>query len=182
MSVPPAQLVCLRAPPLAAPADDDASKAVIRAVCMILDAFHFPLPDDADAEAAAQAVAAAAGQELRAAAEAGDEAAVAAAEAGMVAARRAAAAEGTGAAEAADEGEEAEEGGDEAEAEEVGEAAAPANAASAAPAGEVYRMLAKRVVPELQRIMVDRDTVRAPVALAGEAAQRPCPGPAPVGA
>ena len=35
------------------------------------------------------------------------------------------------------------------------------------PAAEVYRLLARRVVPELQRILVQKDTVRAPVALAG---------------
>lgn len=128
---------------------------------MILDAFHFPLPDDADAEAAAQAVAAAAGEELRAAAEAGEEDAVAAAEAGVAAAKKAAAAKEAGAAEAAESDEEAGEEGALAE-------AAALEAAAAVPAGEVYRMLARRVVPELQRIMVDKDTVRAPVALAGE--------------
>ncbi|KAL4434124.1 hypothetical protein ABPG75_000565 [Micractinium tetrahymenae] len=150
-------------------ADDDASKAVIRAVCMILDAFHFPLPDDEDAEAAAQAVAAAAGQELRAAAEAGDEDAVAAAEAGVAAAKNAAAVKEAAAAGQAEEGEEeaAEEADAEAETEEGGDAVmAASGATSAVPAGEVYRMLAKRVMPELQRIMVNKDTVRAPVALA----------------
>ena len=46
--------------------------------------------------------------------------------------------------------------------------AAASAAAAAVPTVEVYRMLARRAIPELQRIMVTKDTVRAPVALAGE--------------
>lgn len=53
------------------------------------------------------------------------------------------------------------------EEEEGGEADAAMAEAGAPPAAEVYRLLARRVVPELQRILVQKDTVRAPVALAG---------------
>lgn len=139
-------------------------------MCAILDAFHFPLPTELD--------------EAQLAAEAAEAAALAAQEA---AAAQLAAAE---AAEGAAKGKEEEEEQEDAEMEEAGEAgeeeaadgeelpdAAAAAAAGAAgageaagqavPAGEVYRMLSKRVVPELQRIMVSKDTVRAPVALAG---------------
>lgn len=163
--------------PTSPPIDDSASKAVIRSVCVILDAFHFPLPSELD--------------EAQLAAEAAEAAALAAQEA---AAEQLAAAEAAAAAEDAaekkknkqkktEEGEAAEEAAGEAEEavdeEELPDAAAigevamqdadvvAAPAQQAVPAGEVYRMLAKRVVPELQRIMVDKETVRAPVALAG---------------
>ncbi|EFN57812.1 hypothetical protein CHLNCDRAFT_51116 [Chlorella variabilis] len=108
-------------------ADDDACKAIIRSVCVIIDAFHFPLPADVEEEGAAEPAPAA--QPAAAAVD------------GEVA--------GEPAAEEEEEGEE--------------EMAA---AEAAAAAGEVYRMLSQRVVPELQRIMVDKETVRAPVALA----------------
>ncbi|PRW58885.1 small subunit processome component 20-like protein [Chlorella sorokiniana] len=150
-------------------ADDSASKAVIRAVCSILDAFHFPLPDELDeAQLAAEAAEAAALAAREAAAEqlAAAEAADAAEKAAKKKEAGAAGAEGEEAEEAAEDEEmpDATVVGCEATVLDADEAAAPAQ--QAVPAGEVYRMLAKRVVPELQRIMVDKETVRAPVALA----------------
>lgn len=138
-------------------------------MCVILDAFHFPLPAELDEE--------------QLAAEAAEAAALAAQEAAAerLAAAEAAAAEAAEGAEGragkrkdaeADEGEEAAEDEDmpdaavaEAPVLDADVAAVPAQ--QVVPAGEVYRMLAKRVVPELQRIMVNKETVRAPVALAG---------------
>ena len=140
-------------------ADDDASKAVIRAVCLILDAFHFPLPadiEDPDFEPAPPAATGAAASAAKAA--------VAKAPAA------AAAAEGEEAdagAEAAADEEDDDEEGDEDMPPAKASASAAVSALNAAPPGEVYRMLAKRAVPELQRIMVTKDAVRAPVALAG---------------
>jgi U3 small nucleolar RNA-associated protein 20 len=125
-------------------ADDDASKAIIRSVCAIIDAFHFPLPVVGDEDDQAE-------EEPDTAAEQAPEAAEAAA--------------------AQQHGDTAAESDDEAAADVEmadGEAAAAAEeATSTAVAEEVYRMLSKRVVPELQRIMVDKDKVRAHVALAG---------------
>ena len=147
--------------------DDDSSKALIRSVCVILDAFHFPLPTDADAEAAHAALPAGVlqppKQQQQQAAEPMevDGAAVPAAATGA----GEAAEEGAG--EAADADAEAAEEEEE-EAMEVVEGSGSRSAAAAVPTGDVYRLLSKRVVPELQRIMVEKDTVRAPVALAGE--------------
>ncbi|PSC76593.1 small subunit processome component 20-like protein [Micractinium conductrix] len=146
-------------------ADDDSSKALIRSVCVILDAFHFPLPTDADAEAAHAALPAGVlqppKQQQQQAAEPMevDGAAVPAAATGA----GEAAEEGAG--EAADADAEAAEEEEE-EAMEVVEGSGSRSAAAAVPTGDVYRLLSKRVVPELQRIMVEKDTVRAPVALA----------------
>lgn len=136
--------------------DDDASKAVIRAVCLILDAFHFPLPTDADAEELAAALPA--------------EAPSAPSVVATAMAAKAAAAEAAAAMDAEGEGAGAgEEGSDAEELPHADAAGAAASAAAAAvPTVEVYRMLARRAIPELQRIMVTKDTVRAPVALAGE--------------
>ncbi|KAL4860053.1 Small subunit processome component 20 [Chlorella vulgaris] len=125
-------------------ADDDASKAIIRSVCAIIDAFHFPLPVVGDEDNQGE-------EEPDTAAEQAPEAAQAAA--------------------AQQQGDTAAESDDEAAADAEmadGEAAAAAaeEATSTAVAEEVYRMLSKRVVPELQRIMVDKDKVRAHVALA----------------
>lgn len=144
---------CINALPPSFRADDDASKAVIRSVCMILDAFHFPLPAEGEEEGLA-AGGAAPGR-------AGD---------GAGAAAQPAAVE----AEAEADAEMEMEADLEPDA-DMGDAAAGAVAALSAahmavPAGEVHRMLARRVVPELQRIMVEKDNVRAPVALAGEQA------------
>lgn len=136
------------------PADDDASKAVIRSVCVILDAFHFPLPADMELPELAAAPAA-----------------PAAAQGAAVDATEAAAADVP-----MEEGEEEQDAEGEA-AEDAEAGAAGAAELAAVPAGEVYRMLAKRAVPELHRIMVDKDTVRAPVALAGTWRRRcACPG------
>lgn len=158
-------------------ADDSASKAVIRSVCVILDAFHFPLPSELDeAQLAAEAAEAAALAAQEAAAEqlAAAEAAAAAEDAAQKKKQKKAE-EGEAEEEAAvEEAEEAVDGEELPDAAGIGEVAmqdadvAAAPAQQAVPAGEVYRMLAKRVVPELQRIMVDKETVRAPVALAGE--------------
>lgn len=137
-------------------ADDDASKAVIRAVCLVVDAFHFTLPAGDEAEAVA-AVAAAVAAEPPEPGPDGE------AEGAAPAAGAAAAAQGQAPAAAMEEADEEEEG-------EADAAMADAGAAAGAPpAAEVYRLLARRVVPELQRIMVNKHAVRAPVALAGAA-------------
>lgn len=129
---------------------------MIRAVCLILDAFHFPLPADGKVAVGGAALAVAMAAD-------------------KVAARveKAKAAEAAAAAEAAEavEGEEAAMEEDEDEEPEPEAAAKTPAAAAEVPAGEVYRMLSQRVVPELQRIMVAKDTVRAPVALAGACRQ-----------
>ena len=122
-------------------------------MCLILDAFHFPLPadiEDPDFEPAPPAAAGAAAPAAKAA----------------VAKTPAAAAAGEGE-EADAEEEDEEEGADEEMPPAEASASAAVSALNAAPPGEVYRMLAKRAVPELQRIMVTKDAVRAPVALAG---------------
>jgi U3 small nucleolar RNA-associated protein 20 len=164
-------------------ADGDASKAVIRTACAVVDAFHFPLPTGDEAEAALVAEEAEEPEQQQAVAQRKDSKARQQ-DGGM-----AAAANGRGAGEktlaegepAAAEREQEEGGeGEEGEEEEEEEAGAPEEAAAGAggggavPAREVYRLLSRRVVPELQAIMVDRDTVRAPVALAGDNGMLPC--------
>eukprot|EP00887_Chlorella_sp_A99_P000887 scaffold5.g887.t1 len=136
-------------------AEGSGGKAVVRAVCGILDSFpHFL--GEAGKEEGAEAGEAGAGEQ---GAE-GEGGAAGAAPAGAEA-------------EAVEEDEEAEDEGAAAEGgagedQEMGEAAAAAAAPAPAapPAAEARRLLARRVVPQLRRQLVVRDAARPPVALA----------------
>lgn len=152
----------------------ETSKPVVRAVCAVLDAFHFPLPEDAggadaEAEAAAAAEAAAEGGEDEAGGQAGPD------PSGEVGAK--------GEAEEDDDEEDEEQQQQEEEpadylAGEAGEAPRPAAAASDpaalareqrdALAAEAQRVLLKRVLPALHGALVEKEweSVRPPVAIA----------------
>jgi U3 small nucleolar RNA-associated protein 20 len=165
-------------------AGGSATKAVVRATCGVLQAFHFPLPETSIAAAdvaagAFEAAAAAAAEHARPAKRAEKAGGAAHDPAEDEAMAPAAPGEGEegGTATAAVEDDD-EDGAmclDGEGAAVHAEPGAPEDDAEVAK--QAYRMLTRRILPELRQQMVAGDTVRAPVALAVVKVRKETPPP-----